>query len=159
MDSIRDQKVFKELEFQIWRIWEERRKKWRDTVYIIGDDKVLKIIRNSLQDLLNTFEKYGKGTRKYICNPPKDFDHVSYGQQYNVRIQWLNSLIVRLSPEAEENEMHILEDLMVILNVDPNTLKLFIEKIESQLTSIQRYSHGSELVCGLRFSPDWLGLE
>lgn len=159
MSSITDQKEFKNLDFQIWHIWENRRKQWRDEIYIIGDDKALQIIRTSLQGLLDIFAKYGKGMRKYVCNPPKDFDHRLYGRQYDIRLEWLDSLIVRLRPEAMDNELYTIENFVVTVNVNPNTLRIFIEKLDSVLTSTHKYGHGLDAVCGLRFSPDWLGVE
>ncbi len=159
MSSIRDKKIFQGLDFQIWHIWEERRERWRNEIYIIGDDEALQTMRNSLQGLLDMFQAYGKGTRKYKCNPPTDFDYVSYGQEHGVKIQWLDSLVVRLSSDALDNEPFIIEDFVVTLNVSFHTLRTFIDRIQEQLDSAERYGHGSVAVCGLRFSPDWLGIE
>ncbi|MCJ7818152.1 MAG: hypothetical protein MUP60_04830, partial [Candidatus Thorarchaeota archaeon] len=74
MDSVKDRKVFDDLNFQIWRVKDEQSRKWRDEVYIMGDDESLQIFRDSLQSLLNLFQTYGKGTKKFKCNPPADFD-------------------------------------------------------------------------------------
>jgi hypothetical protein len=68
-------------------------------------------------------------------------------------------LVVRLGFDAMDNELLNLNDFTVELSVNPNTLKQFIEKTQAYLSSPEKYGHGSEAVCGLRFSPDWLGAE
>lgn len=159
MSSIRDRKEFDSLDFQVWIVRDENKGKWRSEVYIIGSNDALETIRDSLQGLLDVFQTYGKGTRKYKCNPPADFDHIAYGRKNNVTIRWLETLVVRLGFDAMDNEPFILEDYVVTLNVNPNTLKVFIDRIGNYIDSPQQYGHGAEAVCGLRFSPDWLGIE
>ncbi len=159
MSSIRDRKEFDSLDFQVWIVRDENKGKWRSDVYIIGSNDALGTIRDSLQGLLDVFQTYGKGTRKYKCNPPADFDHIAYGRKNNVTIRWLETLVVRLGFDAMDNEPFILEDYVVTLNVNPNTLKVFINRIGNYIHSPQQYGHGAEAVCGLRFSPDWLGIE
>ena len=159
MSSIRDQKVFEDLNFQIWLIKDEQNGKWREEIYIMGDDATLGIIKDSLQGLLDVFQTYGKGTRKYKCNPPSDFDYVSFGKENGVTIRWLDQLEVRLGFDAMDNEPFILEDFVVNINVNPSTLKLFIDRIQLYLDSTNQYPHGTDAVCGLRLSPDWVGAE
>ena len=154
-----DRKVFDDLNFQIWRIKDERSGKWRDEIYIMGDDESLKIFSDSLQSLLNLFQTYGKGTKKFKCNPPADFDFKSYGQEHGVQIQWQDMLVVRLGFDAMDDEPFILDDFTVELSVNPKTLKQFIEKTQAYLNSTQQFGHGADAVCGLRFSPDWLAAE
>ena len=136
MSSIRDQKVFEDLNFQIWLIKDEQSGKWREEVYIMGDDGALGTIKDSLQGLLDVFQTYGKGTRKYKCNPPSDFDHVAFGKENGVTIRWLDQLVVRLGFDAMDNEPFILEDFIVNINVNPNTLKIFINKMQAYLEPI-----------------------
>jgi len=159
MSSIRDQKEFQDLNFQLWLIRDERSGKWRNEAYIIGDDDALRTIKDSLQGLLDVFQTYGKGTRKYKCNPPSDFDHVAFGKENGVTIRWLEQLVVRLGFDALDNEPFILEDFVVNVNVNPSTLKLFIERIQAYLDSDNQFAHGVDAVCGLRLSPDWVGAE
>ena len=159
MSSIRDQKVFEDLNFQIWLIKDEQNGKWREEVYIMGDDDSLGTIKDSLQGLLDVFQTYGKGTRKYKCNPPSDFDHVSFGKENGVTIRWLDQLVVRLGFDAMDNEPFILENFVVNINANPSTLKIFIDRIQSYLESSNQYPHGTDAVCGLRLSPDWVGAE
>lgn len=159
MNSVIDRKEFNDLNFQIWRIKDERSGKWRNEIYIMGDDEALQIFSDSLQSLLNLFQTYGKGTKKYKCNPPADFDFKSYGQEHGVQIQWQDMLVVRLGFDAMDNEPFILDDFTVELSVNPNTLKQFIEKTKAYLNSTQQFGHGADAVCGLRFSPDWVGAE
>ncbi|TFG96746.1 hypothetical protein E4H12_10375 [Candidatus Thorarchaeota archaeon] len=154
-----DRKEFNDLNFQIWRVKDERSEKWRDKVYIMGDDESLQILRDSLQSLLNLFQTYGKGTKKFKCNPPADFDFKSFGQEHGVQIQWQDMLVVRLGFDAMDNEPFILDDFTVELSVNPSTLKQFIERIEAYLNSTEQFGHGADAVCGLRFSPDWFGAE
>ncbi len=84
---------------------------------------------------------------------------MSYGKEHGVRIQWLDSLVVRLGATAIDNEPFIIKDFVVTLNLNPPTLRTFIERIQTQLDSTEKYGHGRDAVCGLRFSPDWLGME
>lgn len=159
ISTINDRKEFNDLNFQIWRIKDERSGKWRDEIYIMGDDESLQTISDSLQSLLNLFQTYGKGTKKFKCNPPADFDFKAYGQEHGVQIQWQDILVVRLGFDAMDNEPFILNDFTVELSVNPNTLKQFIEKTQAYLNSTEQFGHGADAVCGLRFSPDWLGAE
>lgn len=159
MDSVKDRKVFDDLNFQIWRVKDEQSGKWRDEVYIIGDDESLQILSDGLQALLNLFQTYGKGTKKFKCNPPSDFDFRTYGEKHGVQIQWQDMLVVRLGFDAMDNESFIIDDFTVELSVNPNTLKEFIEKTQAYLNSPEQFGHGADAVCGLRFSPDWLGAE
>ena len=159
VSAITDRKELTDLDLQIWRIRDERSDKWRDEIYSMGDDESLRVLGESLQALLNLVQTYGKGTRKYKCNPPADFDAASFGKENGVQIQWLDWLIVRLGLDAMDNEPFILEDFNVDLRVNPGTLKVFIERINAYLDSDSQYPHGSDLVCGLRLSPDWVGAE
>ncbi len=154
-----NRKEYNDLNFQIWRVKDERDGKWRDEVYIMGDNEALQTLNDSLQSLLNLFQTYGKGTKKYKCNPPTDFDFRTYGQEHGIQIQWLDLLDVRLGFDALDNEPFILDDFTVELSVNPKTLKLFIERTQAYLNSTLQYGHGADAVCGLRFSPDWLGAE
>ena len=157
MSAVQNKKEFQDLNFQIWRVKDEQHGKWRDEVYIMGDDNALQTLSDSLQALLNLFQTYGKGTKKYKCNPPADFDIRAFGEENKVQIQWLDMLVVRLGFDALDNEPFILDDFTVELSVNPATLKQFIERIQAYLASTERYGHGAEAVCGLRFSPDWVG--
>ena len=159
MNNVVNKKEFLDLNFQIWRVKDERSGKWRDEVYIMGDDDSLRTISDSLQALLNLLQTYGKGTKKFKCNPPADFDHKAYGKENGVEIQWLDMLVVRLGLDAMDDEPFILDDFTVELSISPATLKQFIERTQAVLNSTQQYGHGSDAVCGLRFSPDWLGAE
>ena len=159
MSDLLSRKVFEDLNFQIWRIKDLRSDKWRDEIYIMGDDEALQTLSQSLKSLLGLFQTYGKGTKKYKCNPPADFDHKTFGQENDVQILWLDMLIVRMGFDALDNEPFILDDFNVELSVNPATLKLFIERTDAYLNSDQQFGHGAEAVCGLRFSPDWVGAE
>ncbi len=159
MTSSTDKKVFDDLNFQIWQVKDEQSGKWRDEVYIMGDDESLQTIKDSLQRLLDVFQIYGKGTKKYKCNPPTDFDHVTYGKEHGATIRWLDQLVVRIGLDAMDNEPFILDGFEVGISVNPSTMKLFIEKLQEYLDSDEKYTHGKELVCRLRLSPDWVGAE
>lgn len=159
ISAVSDRKEFNDLNFQIWRIKDERSGKWRDEIYIMGDDESLQTFSDSLQSLLNLFQTYGKGTKKFKCNPPADFDFKTYGEEHGVQIQWQDRLVVRLGFDAVDNEPFILDDFTVELSVNPSTLKQFIEKTQAYLNSTRQFGHGADAVCGLRFSPDWVGAE
>ena len=159
MSDVSNRKEYNDLNFQIWRIKDERDGKWRDEVYIMGDNEALQTLSDGLQSLLNLFQTYGKGTKKFKCNPPTDFDFRSYGKEHGVQIQWLDLLVVRLGFDAIDNEPFILDDFTVELSVNPKTLKQFIERTRAYLNSTLQYGHGADAVCGMRFSPDWLGAE
>ena len=159
ISAVSNRKEFNDLNFQIWRIKDERSGVWRDEIYIMGDDESLQIFSESLQSLLNLFQTYGKGTKKFKCNPPTDFDFKSYGQEHGVQIQWQDMLVVRLGFDAMDNEPFILDDFTVELSVNPSTLNQFIEKMQAYLNAPQQFGHGADAVCGLRFSPDWVGAE
>ena len=159
ISAVSDKKEFNDLNFQIWRVKDERSGKWRNEVYIMGDDEALQTLADSLQSLLNLLQTYGKGTKKFKCNPPADFDFKTYGEEHDVQIQWQDMLVVRLGLDAIDNEPFILDDFTVELSVNPNTLKKFIERTQAYLNSTLQYGHGADAVCDLRFSPDWLGAE
>ena len=159
MSTIKDRKEFQDLHFHLWRIKDERRGEWREEIYLMGKDDVLETLVESLQGMSNMFQAYGKGTRKYKCNPPKEFDHVTYGKEHGVKIHWLDTLIVKLSHDAKDDAQYSLKDGVVTIQVNPNTLEQFIEGINKQLNQTSRYGHGSNAACGLWFSPDWLGTE
>jgi len=159
MSAVRDRKEFQDLQFHLWRIKDERRGEWREEIYLMGKDDVLETLVESLQGMSSMFQTYGKGTRKYKCNPPEEFDHIAYGKAHGVKIQWLDMLIVRMGFDAMDNEPFILDNFNVELSVNPATLKLFIDRTDAYLNSDLQYGHGAEAVCGLRFSPDWVGAE
>ncbi|MHA1137687.1 MAG: hypothetical protein ACTSSE_14490 [Candidatus Thorarchaeota archaeon] len=159
ISAVSNRKEYNDLNFQIWRIKDEQSGKWRDEIYIMGDDEALQTLSDSLQSLLNLFQTYGKGTKKFKCNPPADFDFKSYGQEHGVHIQWQDMLVVRLGFDAMDNEPFILDDFTVELSVNPSTLKQFIEKTQAYLNAPQQFGHGADAVCGLRFSPDWVVAE
>ncbi|MCK5152038.1 MAG: hypothetical protein KAQ65_09365 [Candidatus Thorarchaeota archaeon] len=159
MSDVTTKKEFTDLNFQIWRVKDVQSGKWRDEIYIMGDDNALNTLSESLQALLNIFATYAKGTKKYKCNPPADFDTRAFGEENKVQIQWLDMLVVRLGFDAIDNEPFILDDFTVELSVNPATLKQFIERTQAYLASTEKYGHGAEAVCGLRFSPDWVGAE
>ena len=83
----------------------------------------------------------------------------SYGKEHGVKIHWLDSLIVRLSHDAADDANYSLKDGIVTVQLNPNTLKQFIEGARKQINQTSRYGHGSPAACGLWFSPDWLGAE
>jgi len=155
MNESRDQKEFQNLDLQLWLIKDEKSGKWRNEIYITGDSIALETMKDSLQALLDIFQMYGKGTKIYNCNPPPDFDHVSYGKDHGVQIRWLDKLDVRIGLDALDNEPFILEDFVVSISVNPRTMKLFIDRIQTYLDSKEM----TEAVCGLRFSPEWHALE
>jgi hypothetical protein len=159
MNTQSGRKEFNDLNFQVWRIKDEHSGKWRENVYIMGNDDGLKTILDSLKSLLSLLQTYGKGTKKFKCNPPTDMDFKKLGQEHGIQIQWLDMLIVRLALDAMDNEPYILDDFTVELSVSPNTLKQFIEKLQAYLDSTQQFGHGADAVCGLRLSPDWVGAE
>jgi len=157
--EVRSRKEFQDLQFYLWRVRSERTGEWREEVFLIGDDCALETLIESLLGLLDDCRRYGKGTRKYKCNPPQDFDHVTYGRQHRVRIAWLDSLVVRIGPDVSNDECCILENNVVTIRVNPMTLGQIIAGARAQLDPSKRYGHGSTAACGLRFSPDWLGIE
>jgi len=159
ISALNNRKEFTDLNFQIWRVKDARSDRWREEIYIIGDDESLKILSDALQSLLNLFQTYGKGTKKFKCNPPTDFDFKSFGKEHGVQIQWLDWLVVRLGFDAMDNEPYIINDFTVELSVNPTTLKQFIERTKAYINSTTQFGHGSDAVCGLRFSPDWVGAE
>ncbi|MHA1638409.1 MAG: hypothetical protein ACTSUO_05970 [Candidatus Thorarchaeota archaeon] len=159
MSDVRDRKEFHDLQFHLWRIKDERRGEWREDIYLMGKEDVLKTLVESLQGMSSMFQTYGKGNRKYKCNPPEEFDHVTYGKDHGVEIHWLDMLIVKLSHDAKDDTQYSLKNEIVTIQVNPKTLNQFIESINKYLNQTTRYGHGSNAVCGLWFSPDWLGAE
>ncbi len=151
MSEIRDQKEYQNLDLQLWLVKDEESGKWRNEAYITGNDIALETMRNSLQSLLDIFQMYGKGTKIYKCNPPSDFDPVSGAKDHGIQIRWLDKLNVRIGLDALDNEPFILEDFVVSISMNPRTMKLFIDRIQTYLNSKEI----SEAVCGLRFSPEW----
>lgn len=133
ISAVSNKKEFNDLNFQVWRVKDEQSGKWRDEIYIMGDDESLQTFSDSLQSLLNLFQTYGKGTKKYKCNPPADFDFRTYGKEHGIQIQWQDMLVVRLGFDALDNEPFIPDDFTVELSVNPNTLNKFIEKTRAYL--------------------------
>lgn len=159
MTEVRNRKEFQDLQFYLWRIRSERTGEWREEILLMGDNRALETLIESLLGLLDDSKRYGKGTRRYKCNPPRDFDHVAYGRQHRVRIGWLDSLVVKIGPDVSNDEFYILENNVVSIRVNPMTLDQIIAGARAQLDPSKRYGHGSTAACGLRFSPDWLGIE
>ena len=159
MAEIRSRKDFQDLHFYIWRIRNERRGEWRKEVFLMGDDHALTTLIESLQGLLDSHRTYGSGTRRYKCNPPSDFDQVAYGRQHGVRIEWLDSLVVKTGPDVPNDETYNLEGKVVTIRVNPTTLTQMITGARAQVDKSKRYGHGSSATGGLWFSPDWLGVE
>ena len=159
MADTRERKEFPDLKFYLWRLWSERREEWRKEIFLMGDDPALETLVESLLGLLDGYHRYGKGVRKYKYNPPLDFDHVAYGRKNGVRIDWLESLVVKIAPEVPNDEVYTLEGSTVTLRVNPTTLNHIAAGARAQLDTSNRYGHGSAAAGGLWFSPDWLGIE
>jgi hypothetical protein len=159
MVDIRTRKDLEDLKFYLWRIRDERRGEWRKEVYLMGDEHALETLIESLQGLQDSYYRYGSGTRKYKCNPPRDFDHVGYGRQHRVTIDWLDSLVVKTGPDVPDDEIYNLEGKVVTIRVNPTTLSQMITSARAQVDKSKRYGHGSAAIGGLWFSPDWLGIE
>lgn len=51
MVDIRTRKDLLDLKFYLWRIRDERRGEWRKEVYLMGDDRTLETLIESLQGL------------------------------------------------------------------------------------------------------------
>ncbi|MHA1960991.1 MAG: hypothetical protein ACW99U_12210 [Candidatus Thorarchaeota archaeon] len=159
MGRVGDKKEFSNLGLHLWRIKDEQKEEWREEIYLMGSDDVLQTLIESWRGLLESYQTYGKGTRRYMSNPPEDFDHVAYGRQNRVQIKWMDSLVLRISPEARDEETYSIENKVVVVHVNPNTMNQFIKGAQAQLDTSKRYGHGSAAACGLWFSPDWLGAE
>ena len=64
MTNIRDRKEILDLNFYLWRIRDERRGEWRKEVFLMGDDHALETLIESLLGLLDSYFRYGTGTRR-----------------------------------------------------------------------------------------------
>lgn len=155
----KSRKEFSNLEFYLWRIRYLPSKKWREEILLMGSDEALTIIIESLRNMLDTFETYGRGTRKFRCNPPSDVDLPKYVQGQRAKIQWLNWLIVKLSASALEDAPYLMTEKTITVHYNPRTVTEFIEAARAQISSESQYGHGRYAPGGLWFSPDWLGIE
>ena len=159
MNAVSFKKEYHVLDFYLWRIKEISIDEWREEIFLSATDETLDIIIRSLLEVLSTLEQFGKGTRKFKCNPPTDLDFDTYGEEHCVKFQWLDWLIVRVSKESVGDRLAELEGCDVTLYLDGDSLGEFIEVAKKHYTTYEQYGHGRNAPGGLRFSPDWLGIE
>jgi hypothetical protein len=154
-----DRKEFDDLEFYLWRVKYLPSKEWRDEILVMGSDTALETIIESLTSMLDSFMKYGKGTRKFRCNPPEDFDVQNYAQEKKIKFQWLDWLIVKIRSNQADDSQYLLDSKNVIVNYNQKTVQEFIDAAYKQISSEWKHGHGCPAPGGLWFSPDWLGIE
>jgi hypothetical protein len=159
VNAVSFKKEFHVLGFYLWRIKEISRDEWREEIYLSATDEALDIIIQSLTEVLSTLDQYGKGTRKFKCNPPEDLDFNTYGEEHCVKFQWLDWFIVKVSKETTEERPAELDGCNVTLHLGAESLREFIKVAKKHYTTYEQYAHGRNVAGGLRFSPDWLGIE
>ncbi len=152
-------KEWNDLEFYLWRVRRIQRTDWPKNIYLHGTPKALQMLRESLQTLLNSLAIHGHGTRRFKSNPPKDFDFQQYGKKVGAEFEWFEWFMVRLMPDAPDDEPYKLEGRNVAVAFNSHALEAFISAIATQLSTELRYPHGGQAPGGFYFAPDWLGME
>ena len=66
---------------------------------------------------------------------------------------------MKTGPDVQNDETYNLEGKVVTIRVNPTMLSQMISGARAQVDKSKRYAHGSPATGGLRFSPDWLGVE
>ena len=156
---LQDKKEFTKLEFYIWSIRYLPAEKWVDEILLDGTDSTMKIMAESLQYMLESSKNYKKGTRKFKCNPPKDFDVIKYAKEKKAEFKWFDWLVVKIDLDSHNDTKYEIKDNKVIIEYNEKTLKMFIDCIWGYSNQDNRYSHGSKAPGKFYFSPDWLGIE
>ena len=109
--------------------------------------------------MLESYKVHKKGTRKFKCNPPTEFDVQQYVSENRVAIEWIDWLIIKIDPTIAKDLHYLLQDKKVTIFYDENTLSQFIESVNKQLNPDMQFPHGSTAPGRFYFSPDWLGIE
>lgn len=109
--------------------------------------------------MLESSKKYKKGTRKFKCNPTKDFDVMKYASENKTKIKWFDWLIIKIDRDTPNETHYSIQENNVTIIYNENTLKIFIQKLIKQLNPEIQYPHGSITPRGFILSPDWLGIE
>ena len=107
MGKFDQKKEFHKLEFYVWRVKYLPKDKWNEEIFLNGSDQALNTFITSLRSMLDTYETYMKGTRKFKVNKPKNIDFEEYGQANKAKFEWF---IVKLTPVAQENERYVITD-------------------------------------------------
>jgi hypothetical protein len=147
------------LDFYIWRIKYLPSNEWREEILLHGSDMALNTLVESLQGLIETSKVDKKGTRKFRCNPPPDFNVPNYASNNRAKIVWIDWLIIKIDPSKTNESQYTLQDREVTIFYNIHTLSQFIESVNQQLHPKTQYLHGSTAPGGFYFSPDWLGAE
>jgi len=159
MSTLDSRKEWSDLEFYLWRVRRRHRTDWPKMIYLYGSPAALQTLVDSLKGLLADFKTYGRGTRRFKCNPPRDFDFEQYGKKVGAKFEWFDWLIVKLTPDAPDDALYNIEGKNINLVLNPHSLAEFISAATSQFSGDRKYAHGQQAPAGLYFAPDWLGME
>lgn len=159
MTANASQKVFTELQFYLWRIRYEPKEEWRPDVLVMGTDSALTTMREAILSMQEDFKAYGRSTRKFLCNPPEDFDVLRYAKEHQAEIEWLIWLILRMEPDISNDPVYELKNKAVTIFLNEPATEKLLQILNNQLDTKTQYPHGQQAPGGLFFAPDWLGAE
>lgn len=150
-------KVFTELQLYLWRLRYDTEDEWRPEVYLMGSDATLKTIRDSLESMKSEFIAEKQSSRKFLCNPPEDFDVARFVREQAAEIEWQIWLIFRMKIANGANQEPEIRNKAVTVWLDEQLLNQFIQVLNNQLTKPDEYQRGQNAPGGLFLVTDWLG--
>ncbi len=153
------QKVFTDLQFYLWRIRYEPKENWQSEILVTGTNTALNTIREALVSMQEDFRAYGRSTRKFLCNPPEDFDVIRYAREHQAEIEWQIWLILRMEPKIADDARFEQKNKAVTIFLNEKTAQKLLQVLDAQLNPKTQYPHGQKAPGGLFFAPDWLGAE
>lgn len=151
------QQVFTDLDFYLWRIRYAPDQEWHPEIMVMGSEKTLSIMRDSVTSMITDFKQYGESTRKFLCNPPEDIDVQRYAKENNAEIEWLIWLILRMHPEKSPRTKYELKNKAVTIYLNESEISELLEILDNQLNPKSSNFQGQAIPKGLYFAADWLG--
>ena len=124
--------MYTDLQFYLWRIRYESDDDWRPEVFVMGSEVAMRTIHDAFESMEAEFQEAGKSTRKFLCNPPEDFDVVRIASENQAEMEWLIWLVIRLEHDVEEKPMYELKNKAVTLRLNGQTLNQLIEILEDR---------------------------
>lgn len=149
--------ILYDLEFYLWRVRYLPKEEWREEILVKGSRKAFDSMLNALISMREEFQKYGKSTRKFLCNPPEEIDVIQYAKEHNVEVQWLNWLIIKMDLTIHEEKPYELREKNVTIWFDESTLERFLNILRIQIDPKTQFPQKQTAPGGLFFSSDWLG--
>jgi hypothetical protein len=157
-------KEFRDLDLWVWRTEYDP----RGNILINGMEPALRALARGLGEMLQSVALYGRGTRRFRCNPPEESDLAREDPTVQgVRFHWFDWLVVKVEEGVSDGAAVPSRGTTLWSDAVPRTSRSLSKPWNSTSPRSPLKAspeggpplHGHEALPGLWFSPDWLGIE